>query len=180
MLAFLLSLFLLSHAAHPILLPKDVLSAVQDEYPSETPMKPVVDDIVITIKGDKTSQEVKLNPAQEVLDLAPYVNKKEASFTLFFKPSFEVGEQTKLFFISRYQPSVEKGAHGGLGCGKALKIQKHLDKLFTTQGVKFMTKDASYLNLLGGDFLVTHLDGQTLHVVFFKIVDGRFSNRLCH
>jgi hypothetical protein len=44
-----------------------------------------------------------------------------------------------------------------------------------------MTKDAGYLNLLGGDFLVTHLneEQQQLHVIYFKIVDSRYASRQC-
>lgn len=159
-------------------LPKEIISVLQEEYPLEKSIRPVLEDLTVTIKGEKNSQTAKVGITHDTLDLAAYVDKKVPTFEIFFKPAFEITQETKLFFINRYRPSANKEG-GGMACGKALKIQAHLDKLFSTQGVKLMTKDGAYLNLVGGDFLLTHLEGQQLHVVYFKIVDGKYSSRLC-
>jgi hypothetical protein len=54
-----------------------------------------------------------------------------------------------------------------------------MSKLFSTSGIKLMTKAGHYLNLLGGDYLLIKKEGQTLKMVFFRIRDGRWSHRLC-
>ena len=181
MFHFLLYLFtLISQAEMHLQLPVEILTVLQEEYPGDAPPKPVPEEMEILFKGEKNSQGVKVGFTKDTLDLAPHVDKAAASFEIEFKLPFEMNENTKLFFINRYRPSANQGDKGGMACGKALKIQSKLNKLFTTQGVKFMTKDASYLNLLGGDFLITHLDDhQQLHVVYFKIIDSRYGSRRC-
>jgi hypothetical protein len=178
----LLTFFLVfsSHAEPRVLIPKEVLSTVLDEFPSTASLKPVYDDISVIIEGEKTSHTAKVGISQPELDLVAFVGKNAGNFTLRFQPPFEITPETQLFFINRYRPLADKKHGGGMECGKALRIQKHLDELFTTQGVKFMTKDGAYLNVLGGDFLLAKPEEHQLRVVYFKITDGRYSSRLCN
>ncbi len=176
---FLSFLFTLASAESRILLPPEILTHLQQEYPSDSPIRPATHEMEVVIQGEKSSQTVRVGIGKEYLNLAAYVDLKSPSFTITFKPTFEITKETKLYFINRYRPLVYKSHTEGMECGKALKIQKNLDQFFSSQGIKFMTKDGSYLNVLGGDFLLTERKENQLHVAYFKVVDDRFSVRLC-
>jgi hypothetical protein len=172
--------FLFVHADNKIAIPGEVMQILAEQYPTSTmTMTPEREDMTILLKSGNSEQTIKVGLTQETLDLANYVDKKWDHFNIQFTPPFAIEGDAQLFFINRYKPSTEKGAEGGLPCGKALKIHSKLDKLFTTQGIKLMTNGGRYLNLLGGDFLLTHLENQHFRIVYFKIVDSRFPNRLC-
>lgn len=161
----------------PVPIPHEVFDQIRDEYPTNKyKMKPERETVEVYIKGEKSFQRVKLGTSQETLDLASYVDNRWKKFEIGFVAPFELTEHTQLFFINRYKGS---GDEKGLPCGKAVKIKGQLDKLFTTQGINLMTKDGAYLNLLGGDFLLTQLDDQRFRIIYFKITDSRWSQRLC-
>ena len=162
-------------------LPAEVIKALREEYSktSTLEMKPVKEDLTITVRSGKNTQTIKRGLTNDRLDLSSYVDIKAESFEASFEAPFPLDANTRMFFINRYKPLQEAGVKGLLPCAKALKIQSNLDKFFTTRGIKLMTKDGRYLNVLGGDILLTHLEGQRLRIVFLKITDSRYANRLC-
>jgi hypothetical protein len=137
-------------------------------------------DVEVTIHGSKgDDQKLKVGYTQEVLDLSSYVDKIWPHFYIYFKSPFALEGDATLYFVSRYK-AMELGTQTlGLGCGQAVKIKDKMSKLFSTSGIKLMTKAGHYLNLLGGDYLLIKKEGQTLKMVFFRIRDGRWSHRLC-
>lgn len=90
-------------------------------------------------------------------------------------------EPTKpiLYFINRYREDKQKEQMMGLPCGKALKIQSHLDDLFGSQGIKVSAKAGRHLDIFGGDFLLLSQNEDKIFVTFFKLKDSRYANRLC-
>lgn len=89
------------------------------------------------------------------------------------------GGSEVVYFINRYQERQSQGQSYGLPCGKAVKIQSHLDDLFGPQGIKVSTAEGRHLDRLGGDFVWLKLEEGKLHYAFFTIRDGRFKKRLC-
>lgn len=89
------------------------------------------------------------------------------------------GGKEVLYFINRYQERQAQGQSYGLPCGKAVKIQSHLDDLFGPQGIKVATADGRHLDRLGGDYVWLKLEGEKLHYAFFTVRDSRFKQRLC-
>lgn len=137
-------------------------------------------DVEVTVQGTKgADQKLKVGYTQEVLDLSSYVDKIWPHFYIYFKSPFALEGDTTLYFVSRYK-AMELGTQTlGLGCGQAVKIKDKMSKLFSTSGIKLMTKAGHYLNLLGGDYLLVKKEGQTIKMVFFRVRDGRWSHRLC-
>lgn len=137
-------------------------------------------DVEVTVQGTKGGdQKLKLGYTQEVLDLSSYVDKIWPHFYIFFKSPFALDGDTALYFVSRYK-AMELGTQTlGLGCGQAVKIKDKMKKLFSSSGIKLMTKAGHYLNLLGGDYLLVKKEGQKIKMVFFRVRDGRWSHRLC-
>jgi len=160
-------------------IPPEVYNVLRDQYPTaDLKIKVKNEDVTVTIRGEGRTQELKMGVTQETLDLATYIDSNWKEFSVSFQAPFPIEGDTQLFFINRYKPITE-GDKGGLPCGKALKIKSKLGKLFSTQGIKLMTKGNQYLNLIGGDFLLTQLEGQQFRIAYFKIIDSRASQRLC-
>ncbi len=137
-------------------------------------------DVEVTVQGTKgDEQKLKVGYTQEVLDLSSYVDKIWPHFYIYFKTPFELKDDTALYFVSRYK-AMELGTQTlGLGCGQAVKLKHKMHKLFSSSGIKLMTKAGHYLNFLGGDYLLVKKEGKKIKMVFFRVRDGRWSHRLC-
>jgi hypothetical protein len=137
-------------------------------------------DVDVSIQGAKgAEQKLRVGFVQEVLDLSSYVDKIWPHFYISFKAPYSLDGDAALYFVSRYK-SMELGTQTlGLGCGQAVKLKSKVGKLFSSDGIKLMTKAGHYLNLLGGDYLLVKKDAQKIKMVFFRIRDGRWSHRLC-
>jgi hypothetical protein len=161
-------------------LPEEIFELVQKDFAIKNfDFSPEFADVEVTIQGPKgPEQKLKIGYTLEVLDLSSYVDKIWPQFHLTMKSPFEL-EGTTLYFVSRYK-SMDIGSQQlGLGCGKAVKLQKKISKLFSSSGMNLMTKAGHFLNLLGGDYLLVQKEGQKIKMVFFQIRDGRWSHRLC-
>lgn len=164
-----------------ITIPEEIFELVQKDFAIKNfEYSPEFADVEVTIQGPKgPEQKLKIGYTLEVLDLSSYVDKIWPEFNMTIKSPFELQGDTALYFVSRYK-SMNIGAQQlGLGCGKAVKLQKKISKLFTSGGMKLMTKAGHFLNLLGGDYLLVQKEGLKIKMVFFQIRDGRWSHRLC-
>lgn len=184
---FLIALCLFGTAARAdmvqssVIVPKELFEQIQKEYGIKNfDFTPDFLDVEVTIQSDKGSvQKLKVGYTQEVLDLSSYVDKIWPQFTIMFKAPFSLEGDTALYFVSRYKKMDLGTQQLGLGCGQAVRIKSQLDKIFSSKGMKLMTKAGHYLNLLGGDYLLIQKEGEKIKMVFFRIRDGRWSHRLC-
>lgn len=162
-------------------LPEEIYELVQKDFAIKNfDFTPEFADVEVTIQGPKGSEhKLKIGYSLEVLDLSSYVDKIWPDFHLTIKSPFELEGETALYFVSRYKPMDIGTQRLGLGCGKAVKLQKKISKLFSSGGMKLMTKAGHFLNILGGDYLLVQKEGQKIKMVFFQIRDGRWSHRLC-
>lgn len=137
-------------------------------------------DVEVTLRSPKgTEQKWKVGYTQEVLDLSHYVDKVWEHFQIQFQSPFPLDGSTSLYFVSRYK-SIDVGSQKlGLGCGKALVFKTQIGHFFDTKGFELMTKAGSFLNLLGGDYLLVHKQDSKIKMVYFRVRDGRWSHRLC-
>lgn len=181
--SFLILIFLAlpaQAAVKPVMVPAEILDRVRDFYNFQNEFyefKPT--DIDVYIKAGAQEHKVTLGGENNVLDLAKWVPAGVAEISIGFQSPYEFSDKTQLFYVSRYKPMEGKKQQFGLACGKSLKIQTQLKELFTTRGIKLMTQGGHYLNIMGGDYLLTHLDGKHLKVSQVKIRDGRWVDRLC-
>jgi hypothetical protein len=161
--------------------PQELYETIKKDFAiNNLDFSPELLDVEATIHGGKTpAQTLKLGYTQEVLDLSNYVDKIWTDFSFALKAPFELEGDFALYFVSRYKSMKVGDQTWGLGCGQAVKIKSQLKKLFSSKGLKLMTRGGHYLNLLGGDYVLLKKEGQKIKIVYFQIRDGRWSHRLC-
>lgn len=163
-----------------ILIPEEIVKVVKQAYNVETEaIKPARVPIEVIFKGEGLDKQVSLGPNRRNLDMARFISPKLKDFYFSLQTQMDFNGETRLFFINRYQPLKIGKQTLGAPCDKSFVIQSKLDDLFDSQGIKVSVPSGHYLNVIGGDYLLTHKEGDTLYVGYFKLRDSRWVERLC-
>lgn len=182
-LFFLLTVVQSSSASlQEIMIPEKVFDAIKKSYNVESSdVEPEMVDITIEFKSKLGQFKLPLGYTQEALDLAQYISKADESLEWKMTPSFELdSKKTSLYFIPRYKPF--KSALGktyGYPCGTIYKFSENVGELLGGDALNIMTNKRQYLSILGGDYLVLHLDGKKLKMSYFKVRDSRWTHEMC-
>lgn len=163
-----------------IVLPKEVLERIKTEYSlnDDKPVRIVFIDMEVLLMGNGLDQKKILGESQRVLDLAGIITHRHKNFTVSIAPKEKIEGTPLLFFMNQYQPVMIGNDMFGLECGKSVVIKKHFSELGSV-GVKVSNLSSHYIYVIGGDYLLTYLEGTTLKVGYFKIRDGRLLQKLC-
>lgn len=180
---FLLTLVQSSFASlQEIQIPSKVFDSIKSDYRVESSdVEPEMVDVTIEFKTISGAFKVPLGYTQEALDLAQYISKADKSIEWHMTPSFKLdAKNTTMYFIPRYKPF--KSALGkayGYACGTVYKFSKSANELLSGDALNIMTNTRQYLSILGGDYLVLHLEGKKLKMSYFKVRDTRWTHEMC-
>lgn len=163
-----------------IRVPVEVLDKIKSEYGlnKEKPLKIVFVDLFVSFKGSDIDQTKTVGASQRVLDLASIITARHKNFKMMIAPTEDLPGQSRMFFISQYEPITVGNNIFGMECGQSLVFNKRLAE-FGTEGVPVSNFSSHYIHVLGGDYLLTALEGTTLRVGYFKLRDGRLLQKLC-
>lgn len=165
-----------------IKLPAQVIESIKSTYNVEKmDVEPEVVDVTLELKTKAGEQKFPLGYTQEVLDLAQYVSTNDNSLHWKFAVPFEVdAKNTTMYFFPRYKPYKSPlGKTHGYDCGSVFKYAKNISDLINADALNIMTNGRQYLSILGGDYLVLHLEGKKLKMSYFKVRDTRWTHEMC-
>lgn len=175
-----------SQGAHvqEIQLPKQVIESIAKDYNVErSEIQPEIVDMGMEIKTRLATFKLQLGYSQESLDLAQYINTVDKSIHLKMSTPFPYAEKnTTMYFISRYKPfKTPDGKEYGYPCGTVYKLSQRADEFLNANALNIMTNSRQYLSILGGDYLVLHMDQEAkrLKMSYFKIRDARWTHEMC-
>lgn len=178
------STFFQSSAANlqELQIPQKVYDSIKANYQLDvTEIEPEMVDVVLELKSQETLFKLPLGYTQETIDLAQYINTKDLSFEWKLATPYESdSKNTKVYFISRYKPfKMFSGKMAGYPCGTVYRFGNKVDRVLNTDPLSIMTRSRQYLSLLGGDYLILHLDAKKLKISYFKVRDTRWTHELC-
>jgi hypothetical protein len=165
-----------------IKLPAKVLESIQSTYNAEKmDLEPEVVDVELEIKVKSGEHKFPLGYTQEILDLAQYISTKDNSLGWRLVVPYKVdAKSTTMYFFPRYKPYTSPmGKIHGYDCGSVFKYAKNIGDLINVDALNIMTNGRQYLSILGGDYLVLHLEGKKLKMSYFKVRDTRWTHELC-
>lgn len=165
-----------------IKLPAKVLESIKSTYNVDRlDLEPEVVDVTLDIKTKSGEQKFPLGYTQEILDLAQYVTVKDNSLGWKLTVPFKVdASSTTMYFFPRYKPFKSPlGKIHGYDCGSVFKYAKNISDLINVDALNIMTNGRQYLSILGGDYLVLHLEGKKLKMSYFKVRDTRWTHEMC-
>lgn len=185
---FLLSALFCTHVQaaqlQQIQLPKSVIEAIKKDYNVErSEVQPEMVNINMEIKTRLATFKLELGDNQESLDLAHYINTVDKGVELKLSTPFTYEpNNTTMYFISRYKPFASpQGKEYGYACGTVYKLATKANEFLNAEALKIMTNTRQYLSILGGDYLVLHMDKEAkrLKMSYFKVRDARWTHELC-
>lgn len=169
---------------HDLQLPKQVIESIKKNYNVErSEAQPERVDVGLEIKTRLATFKLKLGDTQESLDLANYINTVDKGVELKMSTPFPYEAQnTTLYFISRYKPFISaEGREYGYPCGTAYRLSTHANEFLNADALRIMTNNRQYLSILGGDYLILHMDktAKRLKMAYFRVRDARWTHELC-
>ncbi len=187
-MGILFSIFVIAsgHAANlqKIQLPKQVIDSIKKDYNVErSETQPEMVDVNMEIKTRLATFKLQLGDTQESLDLAHYINTVDKGVQIKMSTPFTYEPQnTSMYFISRYKPfTAQTGKEYGYPCGTVYKLSTRANEFLNADALNIMTNTRQYLSILGGDYLVLHMDKEAkrLKMSYFKVRDARWTHELC-
>jgi hypothetical protein len=164
-----------------MMVPESVFNSIKQTYNLDiAEAQPELVDLFLELKNSSGNTKIPIGYSQEVVDLAQYVNRKDPRVTWQISSDFKFDEGSTVYFLSRYKPAVSStGKTIGYECGSAYKIQSKTNRIINAGFNTLMAQNGHYMSMIGGDYLVLHLEGKKLKMSYFKIRDSRWTHQLC-